>query len=127
MRFEARNCYRAIKRKQQHEVSLNYLMEEYDFELQSMDDYSAFQSMQVPTDFHINGQVVTIENERLAAALACLSEEKRELILLRYFLGIKETEIALLYGRSRSTINYRKQRSLRLLRQEMERLKHEET
>lgn len=127
MRFEARNCYKSIKRKTDREVSLNLLMEEYNFEPPSMDDDSVFLPTQSPADFHINGQVVTVENEQLAAALLQLPEEMRELILLRYLLGVKEKEIASMYGRSRSTINYRKHRSLKVLRQEMERLNHEKT
>lgn len=127
MRFEARNCYRAIKRKKKHEVSLNYLMEEYDFELPSMDDCFVIQPMQeAPTHFYIGGQIVTVENERLAAALLQLSEERRTLILLRYFIGINDTKIAEMYGIARRTINYHKHRTLKLLRQEMERLEYEE-
>lgn len=128
MKFEARNCYRAIKRKQKHEVSLNYLMEEYNFELPSMDGCFVIQSMQEPpTHFHISGQIVAVENERLAAALSQLPEEKRTWILLRYFVGINDTKIAAMYGIPRRTVNYHKHRTLKRLRQEMERLAYEET
>ena len=127
MRFEARNCYKAIKRKQEREVSLDYLMEEYNYEPPSLNDGFITQPMQfISTEFYINGQAVSIENERLAAALLQLPEKKRKLILLLYFLGITEKEIAKMYGRTRNTINYHKHRILKQLQQEMERLEYEE-
>lgn len=114
MRFEARNCYKAIKRKQEREVSLDYLIEEYNYELPSLNDGLAVQPMQfISTEFYINGQVVNIENEQLAIALLQLPEKKRELILLLYFLGVTEKEIAKMYSRTRNTINYHKHRILK--------------
>jgi RNA polymerase sigma factor (sigma-70 family) len=124
MRFEARNCYRAIKRKSEREISLNYLTEEYHFELPCLDEYPLFYS--VPGSVYGNEQAVTIENELLDAALSRLPGENRELILLLYFWGFKEKEVAVMYGRARSTISYHKHKSLKMLRQEMERLSHEE-
>lgn len=124
MRFEARNAYKEIKRKNEREISLDYLMEEKYFMPETTDTY--FTTVATPTHFHINGQTITIENERLAMALWCLSDEKRKLILLFYFLRVKEREIAAMCGHSRSTINYRKHCALQALRKEMERLEHEE-
>lgn len=127
MRYEARNCYKEISRKQQREVSLDYLMEEHLFAPRSVDDYFIVQPMQdIPTNFHINGQVVAIENEHLATALLHLSAERRELILLHYFLGLRMQDIAVLHNRVHNTISYRKYRALKLLRKEMERLEYEE-
>lgn len=126
MRFEARNCYKEINRKQQREVSLDYLMEEYRFSSKSTDDYFIVQPTQnVPTNFFINGQVITVQNEHLATALLHLPMEKQELILLHYFLGFKTQDIAALQGCTHSTISYRKHRTLQLLREEMEMLEHE--
>lgn len=127
MRYEARNCYKAIKRKQKREISLDYLMEEYTYEPPSLNDGFTVQPMQfISTEFSISGQVVSIENEQLAIALLQLPEKKRELILLLYFLGVTEKEIAKMYNRTRNTINYHKHRILEQLQQEMEKLEYEE-
>lgn len=127
MRFEAHNCYRSIKWKQQREISLNYLLEETSFETSGLADYFIVQSDFEPqSHFYVKGQVITIENERLALAMSKLPTLKRDVVLLRFFLGFQEKEIATMYGYQRHTINYHKNRSLKLLRQEMERIEHEE-
>ncbi len=122
MRYAARNCYRDMKRRQQHEISLDYLVEEYNQVPSSLnDDFTMFPMYR----FYIGKIVISIENECLEMALLQLPERKRELILLFYFVGIKEKEIAKMYDCSRSNINYHKNRILKQLQQEMERLDHE--
>lgn len=128
MRFEARTCRKVIIRKQQREISFEYLLEETSFEASSLDDCFVVQpTLDSYTEFYVKGKDVLIESERLASALMKLKEWKRDMILLMFFLGVKEKEIAVMYGRQRSTINYHKNRSLKLLRQEMEELYHETT
>lgn len=127
IRFEAQTCYKTIKRKQQREISLDYLIEERYFETSSLDDYFIVQpNFELQSHFYIKGQVIMIENERLALAMMKLPAQKRDVVLLRFFLGFNEKEIAVMYGYQRHTINYHKNRSLKLLRQEMERIEHEE-
>jgi len=126
MRFEARTCHKVLKRKQQREISFEYLLEETSFEASSLDDYFVVQpTLDSYTEFYVKGKAVLIESERLASALMTLPEWKRDMILLMFFLGIKEKEIAVMHGLQRSTINYHKNRSLKLLRQEMEKMNHE--
>lgn len=122
MRYAAQNCYRDMKRRQQHEISLDCLMEEYNQEPPSLND--DFTMLPIHR-FYIGEIVISIENERLETALLQLPERKRELILLFYFAGIKEKEIAKMYDCSRSNINYYKHKILKQLQQEMERLDHE--
>jgi len=127
MRFEAHTCNKAIKWRQQREISLNYLLEETSFETSGLDDYFIIQpNFKLESHFYIKGQVITIENERLALAMMKLPTLKRDVVLLRFFLGFKEKDIAVMYGYQRHTINYHKNRSLKLLHQEMERIEHEE-
>jgi len=127
MRFEAHTCYQSIKRKQQREISLNYLLKETSFETSNLDDYFIVQpNFEPQSHFYIKGQVITIENERLALAMIKLPAQKRDEVLLRFFLGFNEKEIAVMYGYQRHTINYHKKGSLKLLRQEMERIENGE-
>ena len=120
----ALGVYKKIRKKQQFEVSLDYLCE-FDFEpVTSTDEY--FVKYDVPTAFTVHGKTVIVESEQLAAALLHLPEKRREVLFLRYYLGYSDTEIGWLFGVCRSTIFRRRKRALRLLRQEMEVLENEE-
>lgn len=119
----ALDAYGKIKRKQQHEVSFEYL-KEIDLEPSCTDEYFIIQ--EVPTVFIIQGEKVVVENEALATALLHLSEKRREVLILRFYLGYNDAQIGRMFGRCRSTINRRKHIALRLLRKEMEALQNEE-
>ena len=120
----ALGAYKKIRRKQQFEVSLDYLRE-FDFEpAYATDEY--FVKYDMPTTFIVRGKAVIVESEQLAAALLRLPEKRREVLFLRYYLGYSDTEIGRLFGVCRSTIFRRRKRALRLLRQEMEVLENEE-
>ena len=120
----ALGAYKKIRKKQQFEVSLDYLRE-FDFEpVATKDEY--FVKYDVPTTFTICGKTVIVESKQLAAALLRLPERRREVLFLRYYLGYSDTEIGRLFGVCRSTIFHRRKKALRLLRKEMEALKDEE-
>ena len=108
------DAYGKIKRKQQYEVSFEYL-KEIDLEPSCTDEY-----------FTIQEEKVIVENEALAAALLHPSEKRREVLLLRFYLGYNDAQIGRMFGRCRSTINPRKHIALRVLRKEMEALQNEE-
>ncbi len=117
------NAYKDLRRKQQHEVSLDYLRE-YHIEPTTTDEY--FVIYDVPTVFSVRGETVIVESELLAKALLRLPEKRREILFLRFYLGYSDIEIGKLLGRCRSSINRRKNYALRLLRKEMEALRNEE-
>ena len=120
----ALGAYKKLRKKQQFEVSLDYLRE-FDFEpVATTDEY--FVKYDVPTAFTVRGKTVIVESEQLAAALLRLPEKRREVLFLWYYLGYSDTEIGRLFGVCRSTIFHRRKRALRLLRKEMEALKNEE-
>ena len=120
----ALGAYKKIRKKQQFEVSLDYLCE-FDFEpVTTTDEY--FVKYDVPTAFTVHGKTVIVENELLAAAFSRLPETRREVLFLRYYLGYSDTEIGWIYGISRSAVFRRRKRALRLLRKEMEALENEE-
>ena len=116
--------YKKLRKKQQFEVSLDYLRE-FDFKpVTTTDEY--FVKYDVPTAFTVRGETVIVESELLAAALLRLPEKRREVLLLRYYLGYSDEEIGRLFGVCRSTVFRSRKIALRLLRKEMEALKHEE-
>ena len=121
---EACNYYRERKRKVQREISFEYLQENTYFAPRSMDEYFVLQDK--PTAFAVNGQTVIVDSEKLAKALLCLSERRREIILMRYYLQLRYKQIGALLGKPRTTVNYQKNAALKQLRTEMEKMNDEE-
>lgn len=123
LRHEAINAWRDLKRKEEREISLDYLMSEKYFEPSAMDSY--FEKQDKPTVFLVLGKEVIVGNEWLATALSRLPELRREVLLLYYFVGYRDEAIGKLYGRCRSSINHRRNVALKQLRKEWKRLEHE--
>ncbi|MEY8268571.1 sigma-70 family RNA polymerase sigma factor [Lachnospiraceae bacterium 64-25] len=124
LRHEAMNAWRDLKRKEEREISLDYLMTERYFEPSAMDSY--FEKQDKPTVFLALRKEVIVDNERLATALSRLSQLRREVLLLYYFVDYRDEAIGRLYRRCRSTINHRRNVALKQLRKEGEKLEHEE-
>ncbi len=70
------------------------------------------------TAFERAGKKIT--PKLLLEAIRTLPEEKRKAILLYYFEGMNDTEIAELFNTSRSTIQYRRTSSFEKLRKYLE-------
>ena len=126
MHNEACNCYRDRKRKVQHEISFEYLQENTPFAPHSRDEYFVLVLQEKPTTFAVNGQTVIVDSEKLAKALLCLSERRREIILMRHYLQLRDKQIAALLGKPRTTVNYQKNAALKQLRKEMEKMNDDE-
>lgn len=124
LHHEACNYYRDRKRKTKHEISLEYLQENTSIEIHSVDEYFVLQDK--PTAFAVNGQTVMVDSEKLAKALLCLSEQRLGIILMRYFLQLRDKQIAALLKKPRTTVNYQKNAALKQLRTEMEKMNDEE-
>ena len=73
-----------------------------------------------------DGQTVIVDSEKLSKALLCLSEGWREIILMRYFLQLRDKQMGALLGKPRTTVNYQKNAALKQLRTEMEKMNDEE-
>ena len=72
------------------------------------------------THFHVQGYDVAIENENLANALTVLPDDKRDIVLLAYFLDMTDQEIADKLDMVRRTVQYKRAQSLKELKKEME-------
>lgn len=99
-------------------MSLDYLLSETSFVPSTTDAY--FEEYDEPTAFVVKGQTVLIANKQLANALLRLSDQRRTVLLLYFFLGFTDEKVGMEYGRSRSTVNYWKLAALKQLRKEME-------
>ena len=93
LRHEAINAWRNLKRKEEREVSLDYLISERYFEPFAMDSY--FEKQDKSTVFLVLGKEVIVDDEQLAMALSRLPELRREVLLLYYFVGYRDEAIGM--------------------------------
>ncbi|WP_373127393.1 RNA polymerase sigma factor [Dielma fastidiosa] len=127
LRNAAMSAYRDIGRKWKHEISLDYLMDEQYYNPSTTDSY--FEEpikLTQPTEFVVCGEIIEIEDERLAKVFSTLPKLRQEVLVLYFFLRYTDRKIGEVYGRSRTTVNYWKLAALKQLRKEWERLEHEE-
>ena len=69
--------------------------------------------------FILGGDVILIENDLLADALNALPQENRDILLMYWFLEMADREIAERMNLARKTINNRRLKSYRLLKELM--------
>ena len=108
--IQRRNTWQGKK-----EVSFSELSKKDLLRLQYMDTHDSDRSV-----FSVLDTNVVIENEDLGAALAELSPERRNVVLLSYLLDMKDREIAEQLDLSLSTVQYRRTSALARLRKLME-------
>ena len=115
LRGEARDYAKHIAWRSKHEVSLSELSEEQLNCAYVLDEY--------PSDymrFDVQGYSVTVHDDCLAQALAGLPDEKRNILLLSYFLDMTDREIASKLNMVRGTVQRRRILSLKEMKQRME-------
>lgn len=69
--------------------------------------------------FILGGDVILIENDLLADALNALPQDNRDILLMYWFLDMADREIAERMNLARKTINNRRLKSYRLLKELM--------
>ena len=127
LRNAAISAYRDIGKQRKHEISLDYLMEEQYYNPSTTDSYFDEPiKLTQPTEFTVCGEIIVIEDERLAEVFSSLPKLRQEVLVLYFFFRYTDKKIGEVYGRSRTTVNYWKLTALKQLRKEWERLEHEE-
>ena len=115
LKGEVIDYQRHMDYRQKHEMMLSELpMKEWS-KLFTMDEYE-FDSYR----FQVLGYDVEVKDTLIAEALQSLTEKKRNVILLSYFLDMSDAEIAREMNLVRSTIHEHRKRSLELLKNIME-------
>ena len=115
LREEARDYARDLARQGERKVSLSGLSEEEMARLYVLDEYPSDQF-----HFDVLGYDIAVKNERLADALGSLSDDKRGIVLLAYFLGMTDQEIADKLNVVRRTVQYRRASSLKEMKKRLE-------
>ena len=116
IKCEASNAYRDVRRHQLREVTLSSLSPQEESQLYTVDRY--FVKEYTDNSICVAGKRIT--PKLLAEALRTLPEEKRNIVLLYYFEGMTDREIAKLLNISRSTVQYRRTSSFELLKRYLE-------
>ena len=107
IKHTAYNYHDELSRRSKKEVSFSQLSE---IELNSfgmLDQY-----MSDYTSFDVLGLEVQILDDQLSNAIQVLSERKREIVLLSYFLDMSDSEIAEVMKLVRSTVHKHRTKAL---------------
>ena len=107
IRLKLWKCLEEMRRKTEYEVSLEDMsaLSESNEKLTAYDFYPFYCSVfQIP---HWNMKIM-VKDEQLAKAFMGLEPEKREIVLLYYFTGMRDHEIAELLHLVRRTVAYRR-------------------
>ncbi len=115
LKHEARDYYDDLKRRREHEISLDELSEKELKQLTVMDKY--FKDLY---SFNVLGYDISVSDERISEALNALPTDRRDIILLSYFLDMTDREIGELLNLVRRTVAYRRTSTLRELKKFME-------
>lgn len=114
LKYEAYKGYRAIRHRQRLEVTFSELPEEAMEQLSSCDHY--------PWEFDvfvIGDDLILVENDALAKALAVIPDENRDPLVMYFFLEMTDQEIAERLHLPRKTVNNRRLKALRMLKERM--------
>lgn len=114
LRNEARDYLDEITRRRKREISFSELPVEVMEQLSVCDSH-----FREDRTFGVLDHTVYIENDELAEALAALPDDKRDIILLAYFLDMSDYEIADVLNMVRSSVAYRRTSTLKLLKELM--------
>lgn len=115
LRNEARDYLDELARKRNREISFSDLPVEVMEQLSICDIYFVEKQSFGVLDYRVH-----IDNDELAEAIAALPAQKRDIILLSYFLDMPDSEIAKALNMVRSSVAYRRSATLKLLRELME-------
>ena len=89
LKGEAINYYRHMDYRREHEAMFSELSEKELNQLSVMDEYGVENS-----HFTVHGYDIEVKDTLIAEALQALSERKRNVILLSYFLEMSDADIA---------------------------------
>ena len=106
---------RDMKRREKRECSFSDLPDYQQERFGECDKYASDYTV-----FNVLGIEVWVENDKLSEALKALTEKKRNIILLSYFMDMSDREIGELLDMARRTVQHRRTDTLAELRKRME-------
>lgn len=121
LKGEAVDYHRHRAYRQKHEVLFSELSEKEQSRLYTVDKYEVESKC-----FQVLGYDIEVKDALLAYAIQLLSEKKRDVVLLSYFMDMSDTEIARAMNLVRSTVHEHRKRSLELMKKMMEEYQNEQ-
>ena len=115
LKSEVINYEKHMAYRQKYEVMLSELSEKELSRLFIMDEHE----METHR-FQVLGYDIEVKDALIAEALQTLTEKKRNVVLLSYFMDMSDADIAREMNLVRSTINEHRRRSLELMRKNKE-------
>ena len=115
LKNEARNILREYVRRQKKEVLFSELPPQILEQISRTDEYPSEYEW-----FRVGDFSVEVRDDRLAKALRILPERKRDIVLLAYFLDMRDIEIAKQLRIVRGTVQYQRTKSLKQLKDYLE-------
>ena len=109
------DCHREISRLREKEKSFSDLSESEIESLSFTDNYDLYTK-----EYDILGETVFVRDPELGEALQYIQPQLRNIVLMRYYLDMSNTEISNKLNISNSTVAYRMEVALRQLKEQME-------
>ena len=107
--------YRDMKRREKRECSFSDIPDYEQERFGKSDEYASDYTV-----FNILGIEVWVEDDQLSNALKSLTEKKRNIILLSYFMDMSDSEISEFIKIPRSNVQYHRTKTLETMRKYME-------
>lgn len=117
---EGKDARKEIARRAEHEISISQLVENEVARIAVADTYD-FDKM----TFYVDDDAITVNDILLGQAIASLPPNRREVILLSYFLGKNDPQIGALLHLTPNAIRYRRLTTLERLKKMLEALGRE--
>jgi len=111
LKYTMFDYYRAIKRRSKREVVFSDMSVHEMAELSVTDEYFADEFV-----FNVLGENISIANAELAQALSVLSSDMRDIVIMYFFFGMNDREIAEHLNMARRTVAYQRTSTLRKLK-----------
>lgn len=121
LKGEAADYYRHIAYRQKHEVLFSELSQKELDSIFGVDKYTVENKC-----FRVLGYDIEVKDTLLAEAIQSLSENKRKVVLLSYFMDMSDADIARMMNLVRSTVYEHLKRSLELMKEMMEECQNEQ-
>ena len=121
LKAEKIDYLRNMNYRRKHEIMFSELSETELNKLTMVDEYSIDSRW-----FQVRGYDIEVKDSLIVEALETLTERKREVVLMSYFLEMSDAEIGRQMNLVRSTICAHRKRSLNLMKEVLEERKSDE-
>ena len=119
IRNESIDAFRELAHRREHEIEFSALSPKELESLQADDPYDSYKK-----SFRVHGYVVEVCDRSLGEILDYIPSAQRDIVLLSYFLDYSDYEISKLLNMNKNTVQYRRNATLRRLKQLLEDLEH---